>query len=76
MIRNIIIFTILVNRLAWLGPVLGGDPITPGLGFLEWLGSFGVEGVLMIALFGLLGSVLYLKQRGQSKTQPALITEL
>jgi len=25
-IRNIIIFAILVNVLAWLGPVLGGDP--------------------------------------------------
>lgn len=35
-IRNITIFTILVNGLAWLGPVLGGDPTTPGLGFLVW----------------------------------------
>ena len=35
-IRNIIIFAILVNGLAWLGPVLGGDPTTPGLGFLVW----------------------------------------
>jgi len=35
-IRNIIIFTILVNGLAWLGPLLGGDPSTPGLGFLLW----------------------------------------
>ena len=35
-IRNIIIFTILVNGLAWLGPVLGGDPTTPGHGFLVW----------------------------------------
>lgn len=35
-IRNIIIFAILVNVLAWLGPVLGGDPTTPGLGFLVW----------------------------------------
>ncbi|MFC1711875.1 type II CAAX prenyl endopeptidase Rce1 family protein [Patescibacteria group bacterium] len=34
--RNIIIFTILVNGLAWLGPVLGGNPTTPGLGFLVW----------------------------------------
>jgi len=37
----------------------------------EWLGSFGVEGVLMIAFFGLLGGVLYLRRRGQSETQPA-----
>ena len=35
-IRNVIIFTILVNGLAWLGPVLGGDPTTPGPGFLVW----------------------------------------
>jgi membrane protease YdiL (CAAX protease family) len=35
-IRNIIIFAILVNGLAWLGPILGGDPTTPGLGFLVW----------------------------------------
>lgn len=35
-IRNIIFFTILVNGLAWLGPVLGGDPTAPGLGFLVW----------------------------------------
>jgi hypothetical protein len=35
-IRNIIIFIILVKGLAWLGPVLGGDPSAPGLGFLVW----------------------------------------
>jgi membrane protease YdiL (CAAX protease family) len=35
-IRHIIIFAILVNGLAWLGPVLGGDPTTPGPGFLVW----------------------------------------
>ncbi|MBE2224772.1 MAG: CPBP family intramembrane metalloprotease [Anaerolineae bacterium] len=35
-IRNIIIFTLLVTGLAWLGPVLGGDPTEPGLGFLVW----------------------------------------
>ena len=35
-IRNIIIFAVLVNALAWLGPVLGGDPTEPGLGFLVW----------------------------------------
>ena len=35
-IRNIIIYTVLVNLLAWLGPVLGGDPANPGLGFLVW----------------------------------------
>jgi membrane protease YdiL (CAAX protease family) len=35
-IRNIILFTLLVNGLAWLGPVFGGDPTEPGLGFLVW----------------------------------------
>lgn len=35
-IRNIIIFAILVNGFAWLGPVLGGNPTTPGPGFLIW----------------------------------------
>ena len=35
-IRNILIFTLLVNGLAWLGPVLGGDPTTPGPGFVVW----------------------------------------
>ena len=35
-IRNIIIFTTLMTGLAWLGPVLGGDPTEPGLGFLVW----------------------------------------
>jgi hypothetical protein len=33
-IRNTVIFAILVNGLAWLGPVLGGNPTTPGPGFL------------------------------------------
>ena len=36
----------------------------------EWLGSFGVEGILMIALFAVLGAVLYLQRRGSSKSQP------
>lgn len=35
-IRNVIIFTVLVNGLAWLGPLLGGSPAEPGLGFLLW----------------------------------------
>jgi membrane protease YdiL (CAAX protease family) len=38
----------------------------------EWLGSFGVAGVLVIALFGLLGGVLYLKRRGRRETQPVI----
>lgn len=35
-IRNVLIFTLLVNGLAWLGPVLGGSPTEPGLGLLVW----------------------------------------
>jgi membrane protease YdiL (CAAX protease family) len=35
-IRNLILFTILVNALAWGGSLLGGDPSEPGLGFLIW----------------------------------------
>lgn len=35
-IRNVIIFALLVNGLAWLGSFLGGDPVTPGPGFLLW----------------------------------------
>lgn len=35
-IRQLILFTLLVNGLAWLGPLLGGDPTAPGLGVLVW----------------------------------------
>jgi membrane protease YdiL (CAAX protease family) len=35
-IRYILIFSVLVNVVAWLGPFLGGDPTSPGLGFLVW----------------------------------------
>jgi membrane protease YdiL (CAAX protease family) len=45
--RNIIIFTFLVNGLAWLGPVLGGDPTTPGLGFLIWATAPIVSALVM-----------------------------
>jgi membrane protease YdiL (CAAX protease family) len=37
----------------------------------EWLGSFGVEGVLMILLFAVLGTVLYVQRRGHSEPKPA-----
>ena len=40
----------------------------------EWLGSFGMEGVLMIILFGALGGVLYLKRRGRKETHPVTPT--
>jgi membrane protease YdiL (CAAX protease family) len=45
--RNILIFTILVNGLAWLGPVLGGDPTTPGPGFVVW-GTAPIVSALVI----------------------------
>ncbi|MFC2023170.1 type II CAAX prenyl endopeptidase Rce1 family protein [Chloroflexota bacterium] len=48
-IRNIIIFTILVNGLAWLGPVLGGDPTEPGPGFLVW-GAAPIVSALVMKL--------------------------
>jgi membrane protease YdiL (CAAX protease family) len=35
-IRHIVIFSVLVNVVAWIGPLLGGDPTAPGLGFLIW----------------------------------------
>lgn len=46
-IRNIIVFIILLNALAWLGPVLGGDPSEPGLGFLVWATAPIVSAVVM-----------------------------
>jgi membrane protease YdiL (CAAX protease family) len=66
----------------WMGNTFANTLLTgfAGEGFVslvpgkEWLGSFGVEGVLVIALFGLLGGVLYLKRRGQSETRPAMTT--
>ena len=48
-IRNIIIYAILINVLAWLGPVLGGDPTTPGLGFLVW-GTAPITATLVMKL--------------------------
>lgn len=35
-IRNIVIFSILVNVVAWIAPFLGGSPSAPGLGFILW----------------------------------------
>jgi len=35
-IRYIVIFSVLVNVVAWIGPLLGGDPTSPGLGVLIW----------------------------------------
>jgi len=64
----------------WMGNTVANTLLAgfAGEGFValvtgkEWLGSFGVEGVLMIVLFGLLGGVLYLRRRGQKETQPAM----
>ena len=64
----------------WIGNTVANTLLAgfAGEGFValvtgkEWLGSFGVEGVLMIVLFGLLGGVLYLRRRGQKETQPAM----
>jgi membrane protease YdiL (CAAX protease family) len=64
----------------WMGHTSANTLLTgfAGGGFVslvpgkEWLGSFGGAGALMIALFGLLGSVLCLRRRGQSVTQPAM----
>ncbi|MEM7349042.1 MAG: CPBP family intramembrane glutamic endopeptidase [Chloroflexota bacterium] len=35
-IRNLIIFLLLITGLAWLGPLLGGDPTNPGPGLFVW----------------------------------------
>lgn len=35
-IRNIILFSILVNVTAWIAPLLGGSPASMGPGFLLW----------------------------------------
>jgi len=35
-ILYIVFFSVLVNLMAWIGPMLGGDPTSPGLGFLVW----------------------------------------
>ncbi len=48
-IRNILVFTILVNGLAWLGPVLGGSPAEPGPGFLVW-GTAPIVAALIMKL--------------------------
>jgi membrane protease YdiL (CAAX protease family) len=35
-IRNIVLYSVLVNLVAWLGPLLGGGPSSLGPGFLIW----------------------------------------
>lgn len=48
-IRNMVIFAVLVNGLAWLGPLLGGSPSEPGLGLLVW-GTAPIVAALVIKL--------------------------
>ena len=35
-IWNIVIFSLIVNVVAWIAPLLGGSPSSPGLGFILW----------------------------------------
>jgi membrane protease YdiL (CAAX protease family) len=49
-IRYIVIFSVLVNVVAWIGPLLGGDPTSPGLGFLIWATAPILVSVLMRAV--------------------------
>jgi membrane protease YdiL (CAAX protease family) len=49
-IRYIVIFSVLVNVVAWIGPLLGGDPTSPGLGFLIWGTAPILVSVLMRAV--------------------------
>lgn len=50
-VRNIVIYALLVNGLAWLGPLLGGDPTNPGLGLLVWGTAPLVAALLMKFVF-------------------------
>ena len=67
-IHKIILFTVLVNVLAWMGPLLGGDPTTPGLGFLVW-GTAPMVAALLLRLvlrdWGDFGLRLNLKGNGR-----------
>lgn len=35
-VRSIVLFSLLVTVVAWLSPLLGGSPSSPGLGFILW----------------------------------------
>jgi hypothetical protein len=67
----------------WIGNSIGSTLLAgqDGIGFVpfltgkEWLGSFGVEGMVMIALLGLLGGILYLRRRCKRGTRPASMAE-
>jgi len=49
-IRYLVIFAVLVNAVAWIGRILGGDPATPGIGFLLWGAAPILVSVLMRAV--------------------------
>jgi membrane protease YdiL (CAAX protease family) len=49
-IRYIVIFSVLVNLVAWIGSLLGGDPTSPGLGFLIWATAPILVSLLMRAV--------------------------
>jgi membrane protease YdiL (CAAX protease family) len=51
-IRRLILYTLLVNVIAWAGPSLGGDPTSPGPGFLLWATAPMVVSLLMRAVTG------------------------
>jgi len=46
-IRNLVIFAVLVNAVACVGRMLGGDPAHPGIGFLLWGAAPILVSVLM-----------------------------
>jgi len=45
-----VVFSVLANVVAWIGPMLGGDPTSPGLGFLIWGTAPILVSLLMRAL--------------------------
>lgn len=48
-IRHVVIFAVLLNAVAWIGSVLGGDPTSPGIGFVMWGTAPALVSVLMRA---------------------------
>ncbi|MGW8248914.1 MAG: CPBP family glutamic-type intramembrane protease [Acidiferrobacterales bacterium] len=49
-IRYLVVFAVLVNAAAWIGRMLGGDPTSPGIGFLLWGTAPILVSVLMRAV--------------------------
>jgi membrane protease YdiL (CAAX protease family) len=46
----VVIFSVLVTVVAWIGPLLGGSPASPGLGFIIWGTAPLLVSVLMRAV--------------------------